>query len=65
LPASLFGSKLLSCGQHSVVRTQTLGTVQYMPPELLSMGRMSRATDTYSLAMIGELVAYLAADVVK
>lgn len=47
-------SKLLPCGHRSLVRTQVLGTAQYAPPEALTAGRISRATDIYSLAMISE-----------
>lgn len=45
-------SKLLPGGQHSLVRTQVMGTAQYSPPEALAASRISRATDIYSLAML-------------
>ncbi|KAL4424217.1 hypothetical protein ABPG75_001518 [Micractinium tetrahymenae] len=45
-------SKLLPGGQHSLVRTQVMGTAAYSPPEALTQGRISRATDVYSMAMI-------------
>lgn len=54
-------SKLLPSDQHSLVRTQTLGTVQYMPPELLSVGRLSRATDIFGLGIISEALLLLSA----
>ena len=32
--------------------TQSFGTVPYMPPELLSQGRMTKAVDVYSFGML-------------
>lgn len=34
------------------VSTQSFGTVPYMPPELLSQGRMTKAVDVYSFAVL-------------
>ena len=36
----------------SHVSTQSFGTVPYMPPELLSEGRMTKAVDVYSFAVL-------------
>ena len=35
--------------------TQSFGTVPYMPPELLSQGRMTKAVDVYSFGMLSAL----------
>ena len=34
------------------VSTQSFGTVPYMPPELLSQGRMTTKVDVYSFAIL-------------
>jgi len=36
----------------SHVSTQSFGTVPYMPPELLSHGRMTTKVDVYSFAIL-------------
>ena len=36
----------------SHVSTQSFGTVPYMPPELLSQGRMTTKVDVYSFAIL-------------
>ncbi len=37
------------------VSTHTYGTISYMPPEVLTHGRMTRAADTYSFGMLSKL----------
>ena len=34
------------------ISTQSLGTVPYMPPELLSQGKLTKAADVYSLGIL-------------
>jgi len=34
------------------ISTHTYGTISYMPPELLSQGKMTRAADVYSFGML-------------
>ena len=36
------------------ISTHTYGTISYMPPELLSQGKMTRACDVYSFGMLSE-----------
>ena len=36
------------------ISTHTYGTISYMPPELLSQGKMTRAADVYSFGMLSE-----------
>lgn len=39
------------------ISTHTYGTISYMPPELLSQGKMTRACDVYSFGMLSEYQA--------
>jgi len=41
-----------SDGKHSIQRTSSLGTVQYMSPELLSAGRLTRAADVWAFGVL-------------
>ena len=41
------------------ISTHTYGTISYMPPELLSQGKMTRACDVYSFGMLSEYHATL------
>lgn len=36
------------------ISTHTYGTISYMPPELLSHGKMTRACDVYSFGMLSK-----------
>lgn len=36
------------------ISTHTYGTISYMPPELLSQGKMTRAADVYSFGMLSK-----------
>ena len=36
------------------ISTHTYGTISYMPPELLSQGKMTRACDVYSFGMLSK-----------
>ncbi len=36
------------------VSTHTYGTISYMAPELLSLGKFARAADVYSFAILSE-----------
>ncbi|KAL4543632.1 hypothetical protein Ndes2437B_g01454 [Nannochloris sp. 'desiccata'] len=38
--------------KHSIQRTASLGTVQYMSPELLSAGRLTRAADVWAFGVL-------------
>ncbi|KAL4540218.1 hypothetical protein Ndes2526A_g03213 [Nannochloris sp. 'desiccata'] len=38
--------------KHSIQRTASLGTVQYMSPELLSAGRLTRAADVWAFGIM-------------
>ena len=38
--------------RHSIQRTASLGTVQYMSPELLSSGRLTRAADVWAFGIM-------------
>ena len=59
LPILSFSCRLTDFGlarmlelNKSHVSTKSFGTIPYMPPELLSAGRMSRAADIFSFAII-------------
>ena len=39
------------------ISTRTYGTISYMPPELLSQGKMTRAADVYSFGMLSEPIS--------
>ncbi len=38
--------------KHSIQRTASMGTVQYMSPELLSAGRLTRAADVWAFGIV-------------
>ncbi len=40
------------------ISTHTYGTISYMPPELLSQGKMTRAADVYSFGMLSKLLLW-------
>ena len=40
------------------ISTHTYGTISYMPPELLSQGKMTRAADVYSFGMLSKLLMH-------
>lgn len=43
------------------ISTHTYGTISYMPPELLSQGKMTRAADVYSFGMLSKCYSSKAA----
>ncbi|GAB4819737.1 hypothetical protein N2152v2_006783 [Parachlorella kessleri] len=48
--ADLGLSRLLD--KHNTLLTQTVGTLGYMPPEVMTHGRVTKATDVYSFGML-------------
>ncbi|GAB4819735.1 hypothetical protein N2152v2_006781 [Parachlorella kessleri] len=48
--ADLGLSRLLD--KHNTLLTQTVGTLGYMPPEVMTQGRITKATDVYSFGML-------------
>ncbi|GAB4819736.1 hypothetical protein N2152v2_006782 [Parachlorella kessleri] len=48
--ADLGLSRLLD--KHNTLLTQTVGTLGYMPPEVMSQGRVTTATDVYSFGVL-------------
>ena len=47
-------SKMLPGTHEAVQRTTVVGTVQYMSPELLETGRLTRACDVYGFGILSE-----------
>ncbi len=47
-----FGLSRILDAHATHISTQSFGTVPYMPPELLSQGRMTKAVDVYSFGML-------------
>ena len=45
-------SRLVDTGMHTHISTKTYGTVTYMPPEMLSKSRLTRAVDVYSFGIL-------------
>ena len=45
-------SRLVDTGVHTHISTKTYGTVTYMPPEMLSKSRLTRAVDVYSFGIL-------------
>jgi serine/threonine protein kinase len=45
-------SRLVDTGVHTHISTKTYGTVTYMPPEMLSQSRLTRAVDVYSFGIL-------------
>lgn len=41
-----------SLSQNSIQRTSSMGTIQYMAPELLSHGRLSKAADVWAFGIL-------------
>ena len=45
-------SRMLGGSQNTVQRTQALGTVHYMSPELMSLGRLTKSADVYAFGIL-------------
>jgi len=45
-------SRLVDTGVATPISTKTYGTVTYMPPEMLSQSRLTRAVDVYSFGVL-------------
>jgi serine/threonine protein kinase len=45
-------SRIIDLETRTHVSTNTFGTITYMPPELLTLGHLTKAADVYSFGII-------------